>query len=57
MGSLGQRRNEPRNGESRARLTSIVVLLMHAGDVITPHKEDGVDGHGLGRRVSRTPRG
>lgn len=46
-----------RNGVSRAGLTSVVVLLMQAGDVRTPHKEDGVDGHGPGRRVSRTPRG
>lgn len=40
-----------------AGLTSIVVLFVQAGDVRTPHKEDGVDGHGPGRGVSGTPRG
>lgn len=44
-----------RNGESRAGLTSILVVLFPAGDVRTPHKEDGVDGDGQG--ATRVPRG
>lgn len=55
-GSLGQRREmSPRKGEYRAGLTSILVVLMKAGDVRALHKEDGVDGDGRG--AIRIPRG
>ena len=55
-GSLEQRgKRSPRNGEYKAGLTSILVVLMQAGDVRAPHKEDGIDGDGLG--ASRVPRG
>lgn len=36
-------------------LTSVLVVLMHAGDIRASHEEDGVDGDGLG--ASRVPRG
>lgn len=45
----------PENAGSRAGLTSSPVVLMHAGDVETLRKENGVDGDGEG--ASRVPRG
>lgn len=45
----------PRKGEYRVGLTSILVVLMEAGDVRAPHKEDGVDGDEQG--AIRIPRG
>lgn len=44
----------PRDSASRAGLTRFVVMLLQAGDVGAPHRQDGVDGDGPG--ACRVPR-
>lgn len=44
----GRGETSPRDGEGRAGLTRFVVVLLQAGDVSAPHRQDGVDGDGQG---------
>lgn len=47
----------PRNSEHRAGLTSILVILVHAGHIRAADEQDGVDGDGSEARVPRECQG
>lgn len=40
-------KESPWRGEDEAKLTSILIIFIHAGDVRAAHEKDGVDGDGL----------